>query len=123
MLRLVFFADACDFSPMFAEFADFHRMLQRFVSRFSGLVGRISFLTQNLEKLDPGAVFAPRECLFSDSSRLFLSIRPNIRGCSPNLGRFRPVFVFVEVDFRRKNKTPKCMQVQVFAIYAQGTPM
>ena len=68
MLRLVFFADFCRFSPIFADFCIFLQKLARFGKMF-GLIflarwAIFCILTQNLEKLDLGAVFAPRECFF-----------------------------------------------------------
>ena len=49
-------------------FADFSQNLAK-IGNFFGLIFRARWaifhiLTQNLEKLDPGAVFAPRECFF-----------------------------------------------------------
>ena len=52
-------------------FADFRRFLQIFAKfgKIFGLIFRARWaifhiLTQSLEKLDPGTVFAPRECFF-----------------------------------------------------------
>ena len=61
------FCRFCQFSLIFADFCRFWQILANFGNffvNFPGSLGDFRILTQNLEKLDPGAVFAPRECFF-----------------------------------------------------------
>ena len=95
----------CDrvFSPIFADFRGFLQIfatiwqnLAKFGKMF-GLIFRARWaifciLTQNIEELDPGAVFAPRECFFG-FLMFFSSIWPYFRRCSSSLGHFRPGFL------------------------------
>ena len=94
-----FFPIFADFFQIFAFFCKFWQILANFGKMF-GLIFRARWaifriLTQNLEKLDPGAVFAPRECFFRiprvfshQFGRIFVDFR------AIWLGRFRPVFLF-----------------------------
>ena len=61
------------FLPIFADFCRFWQNLAK-LGNFLGLIFQARWAifhiwTLNLEKLDPGAVFAPRECFFSESLR------------------------------------------------------
>ena len=124
ILRYGVFADFCRFSPMFADFCKIWQIWAKFGKIF-GLTFRARWaifhiLTQNLEKLDPGAVFAPRECFFSDSSHsshkfglIFVDIRAS-------WGVFGRLFCFLG---RFPAKSPQSRQVCCFAKRSHHTPI
>ena len=87
---LPIFADFCRFLQNLAKFCE---IWQNFRVNFPGSLGNFHILTQNLENIDPGDVFSPRECFFRFLA-FFSSIWPNFRRFSGNLGRFRPASLF-----------------------------
>ena len=72
MLRKGVLADFRRFTPMFVS----QDVAQNFRVDFPGPLGGFSQFDQNIEKLDLGTVFAPRECFFAFLT-FFSSIWPN----------------------------------------------